>query len=213
MLIIWSICPFEMLYLAYYGILGTSFYTYIFLGITSLFFSRAFCGWLCPHGAFLSIIQKAYKIKPKYKWIIKLNWILLFLFATIQIILIKNAGRINKVDFLHKVEWGLLLTKPLWLAWMNNGFAVWIAALSFLFGKRNWYKYWCPISLFMKIGIKINKLIKLSTLIIKTDPTKCNSCNRCNNVCSMGLNIKSTMKNKQNCDVNCVLCGECIEAC
>jgi polyferredoxin len=80
----------------------------------------------------------------------------------------------------------------------------------FLYGSykvpRFWCRYLCPV------GAKMAPFQKYSFLGLKRDPVKCSKCPHCEAACPMQIRILSLPWEKFN-DPECILCGECVDAC
>jgi polyferredoxin len=48
---------------------------------------------------------------------------------------------------------------------------------------------------------------------LKNSHENCSNCKLCNKACPMGLDVNDMVKNDTMENLNCILCGECIENC
>jgi polyferredoxin len=71
---------------------------------------------------------------------------------------------------------------------------------------RFWCRYLCPV------GAKMAPFQKYSFLGMKRDPVKCSKCPHCEAACPMQIRILTLPWEKFN-DPECILCGECADAC
>jgi ferredoxin-type protein NapH len=89
-------------------------------------------------------------------------------------------------------------------------YAALIVLLVFFYGAckvpRFWCRYLCPV------GAKMAPLQKYSFLGMKRDPVKCSKCPHCEAACPMQIRILTLPWEKFN-DPECILCGECADAC
>jgi polyferredoxin len=85
-----------------------------------------------------------------------------------------------------------------------------ILLLVFFYGAykvpRFWCRYLCPV------GAKMAPFQKYSFLGMKRDPVKCSKCPHCEAACPMQIRILTLPWEKFN-DPECILCGECADAC
>ena len=85
-----------------------------------------------------------------------------------------------------------------------------IILLAFFYGAyrvpRFWCRYLCPV------GANMAPFQKYSFLGMKRDPVKCSKCPHCEAACPMQIRILSLPWEKFN-DPECILCGECADAC
>ncbi len=189
----------------------------IVVAISSIF-GRAVCGWLCPIGLLqratsrLSRKNKLSKqisqkipqtVKNKMRYIKYLNLVLLviiapyftgfmftdicpvgFLVGTIPISIIHHGEFVPNVFF------------PV-------AAIVFILFMILIFStERGWCKYFCPL------GALMAPLNKISLVHIYVHKDKCIHCNRCVNVCPMGIDVPNVDRSPE-----CILCGKCIEVC
>lgn len=194
------------------GILTGSLIIFIMLFVTSIFFGRAFCSWLCPTAMIQDQLIKARSKRVNVKrisWIKYLIWVpwiitILFMF--------KRSGGIQSVDFFYQTEMGVSLTR-LTDTFIYGGIVLIFFILSMLVGRRATCHTICWIAPFMILGKKLGELIKVPSLRLKRTPSKCTSCKKCTQVCPMSLEVEDLAKNIEMSDHDCVLCGSCVEEC
>lgn len=209
-----------------------------FLGVfllVVLLSNKAWCGWMCPFGAFqdaISFIRKKFRIKETQfseaarNKLNLIKYLCLFLFLIIHIILLYDIGLANKVGgppFCSICPVKLFL--PLFEGNIHN-FSVdftfgihrfWTSiATTFIGGiilvglifKERCFCYVCPIGACMDLTKKI------SLLKLKKNTSTCSGCGNCWRACPM--DIKEVYLEKGRADVNkenCIFCLKCIEAC
>lgn len=88
-----------------------------------------------------------------------------------------------------------------------------IGLLSILLGSRAFCRYICPQGVFLTIGSKLGRKIKIPSLQLKSNYHNCSNCKLCDKSCPMGLDVNQMVINSTMDDLNCILCGECIEKC
>jgi ferredoxin-type protein NapH len=190
------------------GIINASFFSFILMFVLSLFFGRAYCAWLCPGCGVQEIIGFVVKKKAKYtkaryiKYAIFIIWI-----ATIIMgYLVKGF---TKVDLTYGMG-NISLERKLIL---TLGAGIIIIPLAILFGKFASCKYICWQAPFMILGKKIRDSLKLPGLRIKTVSANCKKCNACTIKCPMDINVMEKVPSGEIIDDECILCGNCIDAC
>jgi ferredoxin-type protein NapH len=170
------------------------FYLLGTLGIYGTIFGRAFCGWACPFGSFQDLFGLINKRKRKLQpftyskflmllVIIFLAWITLDTFFCKFCPFFYPSLNIGPFFYVHMTT--LILTVVL-----------------VLFFSRFWCRYLCPIG---SIGV----FNKLSILTVSLSPAKCTKCERCLEVCPMGIDKLENIGKSSD----CILCGKCVEAC
>ncbi|AHB13669.1 4Fe-4S binding protein [Dehalococcoides mccartyi] len=168
--------------------------------ITTLFWGRIFCGWVCPMGALQNFIyRKETGIKINEKLNHYLSFIkYIFLFALIAAVLITGTTVFAHIDpfkalFNFDFNWftgiflGLVLTGSIFI----SGF---------------WCRYLCPLGAFLGL------LSKLSYFKLKFG-TSCKHCGICQKTyCEYGV-INGSGKELKLDNSECVRCGECLKRC
>lgn len=180
--------------------------------LTSLFFGRAFCGWVCPVagldeccGAAGGKIAKNGKTRF-IKYAIWIPW-------TVSIVLLFiNAGGVKSFDPLFMTHGGLPL---LGLAGhiIYYGVVLFILIMTLIRGRRVFCHTLCWMAPFMVIGAKLKDALRYPSLKISCDETKCVDCGQCSNRCVMGLNVRESAKTKYIKNSECIMCGQCVDIC
>ena len=194
------------------GVVAGCLILFFLLFVTSLFFGRAFCGWICPVAGLTECLSVVTKKTAKYdktrfiKYIIWIPWVISI------ILLFINAGGIKVVDPLFMTHGGLPM---LGIAGhvVYYGVMILIVILTFIGGRRQFCHTLCWMAPFMVIGSKVKDFFNYPSLKIQADPSKCVDCGQCNKKCSMGLDVKNLVKEGNIKNSECVLCGECVDAC
>jgi len=194
------------------GIVVGSFMIFTLLFFSSLFFGRAFCGWVCP-GAGLQEICFAVNNKPARGG--KSNWIKYYIWVpwiSIIILMAVKAGGLKKIDMFYQIPYGISVSHPHAYV-VYYGLVGLIVVLSLTAGKRAFCHYVCWMAPFMIIGTKMRNFFKWPALHLETDKDKCINCETCSKNCTMSLDVngmvqKGSMKNSE-----CILCGECVDGC
>jgi|GEM_PF-6569147 len=180
------------------------------IGITSVFYLSAYCGYLCPvtklfvlmaavtgDRSILShrfpqlvgtIVRVLWSAAPLYVWTRALgNWFHLLPQAGIY------------------ARWEVILFYSLYAA------AVVIAGTRF--GRDELGHYMCPIAPFLKTGIKLNAMSRLPGYRLLMYPERCGGCRSCNRVCSYQNDVRAMVAAGAADYRICSNCGKCLEAC
>lgn len=181
------------------------------VAVASVFFSRIFCGWLCPVGLLQRIIfslrLKLFKKKITYSH--KVHLALLgfkYLLTLILILAIFYTGKMITVDYC-----------PVYLLAGFNVFGiVWPALIVFLvliigtlFIRRFFCRYLCPLSVFFELSIWLGHKLNLSKSMVR-DKKHCTDCKVCEMHCPAGIKIT---QNEVGNMVFCLACRECMLKC
>jgi len=195
------------------GILNAGFIFWILVFISALLLGRAFCGWFCWFGGYQELV--AWGIG---KFQIKIpRRVLLYL------------GVIPFVALGLKV-YGALLSK-----WLTQGFpsaftfrladmepwggqqtgisilitlVVYGPVLIYIFGRRAWCRYLCPIGALLKIFSSVS----LGKVRLVND--ECSGCGKCNRSCDMQVDVMGELKDYGEVrSLDCIRCLKCTDAC
>jgi len=170
---------------------------------STLLWGRIFCGWLCPFGALLALIDKigqlVFKNMPlrrskvlQHVQSMRNYWMI---FLVIVFVLGSNWGLYLTpfALFSHEAVWALQGKLP----WMLIGIIV-----STLLFSRLWCSVLCPTGLLLSFIAKM----RLFRYQIKGN---CIHCEKCVKGCSVGAAPESTEGPKEW----CLVCGNCQEIC
>jgi len=179
--------------------------------IASVFFSRIFCGWLCPVGLMQKIIFSVhshfYKKRIHYPHKVHIFFVgLKYLLTALLVIAIFYTGKMVTVDFC-----------PVYLIAGFNIFGfVWPALIVLsaiiigtLFIRRFFCRYLCPLSVFFELSIWLGHKLKLSSQIIRSQE-HCTNCKVCDKHCPAGIKISDKKDGKTT---FCLACRECTNRC
>jgi ferredoxin-type protein NapH len=193
------------------GIITGSFITFAALFFISLFFGRAWCGWVCPTGGLQEycFAINDNKTKEKYykvKYFIWVPWIVLIAIMAIF------AGGYTKIDPLLFTNNGISISEPFLY---TIYFVVLLITLipAIWAGKRAACHYLCWMAPFMIIGTKIKNLAKWPSLHLKANKELCVECRLCSKNCPMSLEVNGKVKKEDLKDFECILCGTCVDSC
>jgi len=160
--------------------------------LVSVFFSRFYCGWVCPIGAlmrFQTWVYKLFHIKllktPEFMKSPIFKWLLLIAFIVLMLMTRMIQLKINII--LYVVAAGVLV--------------------SLIFEEAFWHKYLCPY------GTILNITTRKAPLKLQIDESKCISCGLCQKECINNCiftleNNKRSVENK-----DCIMCHKCQTVC
>ncbi len=204
--------PYLIINGASQGIIAGSFITFTLLFLFSLFFGRAWCGWVCP-GAGLQ--EAGFGTSNKRARGGKLNWIKYFIWVPwigIIIVIAISAGGFRKVNPLHMMETGISVAEPanymMYFTIIGS-----VVILSFTAGKRAFCHYGCWMAPFVIIGTKFKSWLKWPSLQLVAATDKCKQCNTCEKNCPMSLKVRVMVQGGSMENMECILCGTCVDNC
>jgi ferredoxin-type protein NapH len=175
------------------------------IGLFGTLLGRAFCGWVCPFGAFQDLLgsfnRRQRKLRPfKYSKFVMLGIVTVVAWMTLDTFFCKfcPAGSLFAA-----------IPAPWFYPSLNLGlfFYVHIVTLILTIGlvffiSRFWCRYLCPVA---PIGL----FNRFSLFTVSLDKEKCTNCLACLAECPMGLEQISDIGYSSD----CLLCGRCVEAC
>jgi NapH/MauN family ferredoxin-type protein len=171
----------------------------------------AFCGWICPFGAFqdlLDWIRKKLRL-PEVKVPTRLDRILTYgRYLTLALVLYATISTVKLwfADFdPYRTIFGLgwLFEFNLAEHWPAYAVALVVTAGAFLI-ERSWCRYLCPL------GGAISLLGNLSLLRIRREESKCLGCAVCNAPCPVRIDVAQA---NPTVSADCIGCLECVDAC
>jgi ferredoxin-type protein NapH len=191
--------------------------------ISSLFFGRLYCSFICMGGAGQEIldhlIKKPFKFKSTKNFkIIRYVIFTLWLGAILYTPLTSGgfsavnpffpndpSGSVPFIGIPRELTAGFFMYFGVQL--------IFFLMLPLIFGRRASCHIICPMSVLGDIGARLGRLLHIPGLKLQADPVKCTQCKACNRNCQMGIDVCKQVKDGAINDPNCILCGECIDAC
>ncbi len=219
-LISFLLFPVTMNYLSPYlsvvgaseGVLTGSLILFGLLFLGSLFFGRAYCGWVCPAAALQETCRGVNdrpvngNVLDKVKYLIWVPWLLGIVGLFVA------AGGIRSADPLFMTETGISVDEPAKYIMYYLVVAL-FAGLAMAVGRRASCHTVCWMAPFMIIGSRIRQMGAWPSLRLIADQSRCSGCQQCNQHCVMGLDVSSMVKRADMRHDECVLCGECVDHC
>lgn len=204
--------PFLIVWASIYGILCGSMVLFLLQFLSSFFFGRAFCSWICPGAGIqecCSVItkKKARNGRGRYvKYIIFAPWLLTI------VALLFHAGGIQTVDLMFRTSGGMpMLEMQGYIIYF--GIVLLFVLLTLAFGNRTFCHTFCWMAPFMVIGTKIKNKLGYRSLRLSVQPNACVGCKICTKKCPMGLDVETMVKTNTPDNSECIYCGLCADSC
>ena len=209
---IWYMSPYLIIMGATEGVISGSAILFVLLFLGSMFGGRVFCSYLCPMGGLaecLSPINSKTVIKKKSVWLKPVLWSI-WIGSIITIFF--TSGKEYKTDPLYQTFHGISIANPYGYI-VYYGVIVLVLLASLLIGKRAFCHYFCWMSMFMILGIKMRRLLHMPGLRIVSEPQKCIGCLQCDKHCPMGLPVSKLFSEGEIKENECIQCGACVDHC
>ena len=204
--------PYLLIMGAAEGVIVGDIIAFAGLFVSSLFFGRAWCGWICPAGAEQELCSKVNgqgfngKKRNLIKYFIWVPWI------SIVVVMFIQAGGVKSIDPLYQTYYGISIsdvTSGILFAAIAGAFAV----FALVAGKRSACHTICWMAPFMIIGRKIRNAANWPALQLEADQSRCINCKKCSRVCSMSLDVNAMVHSQSMENSECILCGQCVNNC
>jgi ferredoxin len=169
---------------------------------------RTVCGWLCPFGLILDVVNKAciHKYEPP-------NWLRAFKYVYVIGLVILAIITLTIFYCRYFCFGAVLGIFPYWLTW-NTVSWVWLfyhlgvfaayITFSYYTHGRAWCRYFCPL------GGMLGLFAPFSMIKVRHDWKWCTDCKECVRICPMGVDPR---KQDLMFKMECINCGRCITAC
>lgn len=194
------------------GIINASMILLGILLVSSLFFGRFWCGWLCPVGGVQSVCGI---IQPKpvgSRWIRFIKYPVFVFWILSILLLLYTAGDMIKINFFYRVEHIVSIAAPWQFIIYYMALAV-FAGISLLLGRGAACNMLCMMAAAMALGQTIASKFGLPRLRIFADTGKCSECGLCEKICPNSVDLKKQVKTGEITSAECKKCLACIDAC
>ncbi|HSA99328.1 MAG TPA: 4Fe-4S binding protein [Anaerolineales bacterium] len=218
--------PITMNYLSPYviidgaanGILNGSLIMFALMFVSSLFFGRAWCGWVCPGGGMQEIVEPINN-RPvdgrKLDWI---KWLIWIPWITLIVLLAVRAGGYRTVNLLYHTQGGISVAgspdRPILIAYIIYYCVIALfVGLAVFVGRRAGCHTICWMAPFMIIGRWIRNRFAWPSLRLKAEASACADCKKCTSNCPMSLDVNAMVQIGRMENAECILCGTCVDNC
>ena len=211
-IIIFYFSPYIIVMGAIEGTISASFIMFSIMFVISLFLGRSLCGFFCPVGGLQECLMLISKKKAKNG---KRNLIKYFIWAPWIVAIIAlfiRAGGVSRVDFFFFISHGVSLYDPYSYV-IYYGIFLLVIVLALTLGKRAFCHCVCWMAPFMVIGTKISERLRIPRLHLNANRDACTGCGACSKKCPMSLEVKDMVEKGDMKRAECILCGECVDAC
>ncbi len=196
------------------GVINAGVIFWVVVFISAILLGRAFCGWFCWFGGYLELIEwgiiDKWKIKIPcrillYLGVLPFVALALKVYSSLLVIWIEKGFPDVFTFRLDDVEpWG----------GQQSGISILLTAilygpvLLFVFGRKAWCRYLCPIGALLKIfsAVKIGG--------VRLVNNECIGCGKCNRACDMQVDVMGNLNTHGEVySSDCIGCLKCTNAC
>jgi ferredoxin-type protein NapH len=160
---------------------------------------NAFCSRVCWDGAVFELVQnllpKTGSIKHRSVYIAS-GYLFLIIMLAVSVSQFRNPA----LDENQRIWW--IIGENIFL--LATGFT-----LSYFWGRRAYCRIICP---FITVSGVLSRFSIFKVAPVNAD--KCIDCGKCNNACSMLINVNAFVKNRKRINNrSCILCEQCVSSC
>ncbi len=203
--------PYLIVQGSFEGILAGSALTFAGLFLSSLFFGRSFCSFMCPAGALqdacAAIVSKPVgKRQNIIKYVIWAVWLGAIVAGFVM------AGGIKDVNMLYMTDGGISVNESSrYFIYLPIVFL--LAILALVFGRRSPCHSICWMAPFMVLGTLLKEALHLPARRLQAESSRCIDCKACNKACPMSLQVNEMVAKNHMFNTECILCGQCQDVC
>jgi polyferredoxin len=195
------------------GLLNAGFVFWMLVIVSVVLFGRAFCGWFCWFGGYLDLVEWGIGDKLRVKlprgmplYLAAIPFVALFakVYGSLLINWLDGFPAAFTVNLADMEPW----------AGQQTGLSILITfilygpVLLFIFGRRAWCRYLCPLGALLKIFSRFG----IGKVRLVNDA--CTGCGKCNYVCDMQVDVLGGIKKHgQVNSADCIRCLKCTDAC
>ena len=194
------------------GIITGSFIVFALMFLSSLFFGRAYCAWICPASGMQEATEKFRTKKAKTGWGNTLRWIVWITWLGFMVYLFIKAGGVSRANFLYKTPQVISIMDPIIVIVYMSVISL-VFLMTIIWGQRAFCKYICWMGPFMIVGDKIRRMLKMPGLYLMSEKDKCISCSKCSKSCPMDIDVKSMVQKENMQNTECIMCINCADIC
>ncbi|MBY9007547.1 MAG: 4Fe-4S binding protein [Candidatus Lokiarchaeota archaeon] len=196
-----------------YGIINAGLIFWVIVLLSGLLLGRGFCGWFCMFGGYVELVGSRFKkskIRIPRRAILYLGAIA-FTGLIVQIFL-----SVIRIWFVSGLPSAYIIQLNIPEPWRGAQtilstlitLILYGPVLIYIFGKRSWCRYLCPIGALLKVCSVV------SPGKIRLVNNECVGCEVCNRNCDMQVDVMGELKNYGEIrSLDCIRCFKCTDIC
>ncbi len=203
--------PYVSVTAAFNGVVAGSVLLFISLLITSVFFRRTWCSYLCPVSTIADYSEKINNRNVSIKKLRIIRYSIFGVWFTALIVGFIVSSNISINPF-YMTESIISVDEPFkFITYYAVLFT--LVILTLVIGKRGACHSICWMSPFLVAGSWIGDKLNVPQLRIQSNPNECISCSKCNKACPMSIDVMSELKKGTIESYDCINCAECENIC
>ena len=204
--------PYLIIQGALEGVINGSFLVFTGMLITSIFFGRLFCAYLCPAGGVQECATLISNKSPKQGWKNYIKYVIWTVWIFAILLCFINRSKEISVNFFYMTDHGISIAN-IYAYIIYYGIILLIVIPALVGGKRTFCHYFCWMAPFMVIGSKLGQILHIKQLRLTPEKGKCINCHACDKACPMSLKVNEMVLEEKMDHTECILCGACIDTC
>ena len=183
----------------------------LLIAITSIFWGRRFCGYICPFGTVQEII---YNLNPRSKknkqlrlpvWLHKIfnSFKYIIMFITILAVF-------RSVQYIYMKFCPVLAVSHPQNITIYSAATLFVIFIVGYFINRFWCRYLCPYAALMNVFQYLGRFLHIRSNRIHVNEEFCINCGQCSKSCPMQIMVHEEKRIE---NVNCIFCLKCLQSC
>ena len=197
---------------AFEGYISASILLFITLFLTSIFFRRTWCSYICPVSAISDYSEKINSKNVDVKRLRIIRYSIFFIWFSVLILGFVLSNRVPSFNLLYLTEKGISVDEPMKFITYYAVLFI-LIGLTLRIGKRGACHSICWMSPFLVVGTYVGDKFNLPQLRIVSEVDKCISCSKCNKACPMSIDVMNELKKGSIQSLDCINCSECEQVC
>ncbi len=183
----------------------------LLIAITSVFWGRRFCGYICPFGTVQEMISNLNPRSKKNKQLHLPVWLHNFLNSfKYVVLLITIVAAFRSIQYVYMKFCPVLAVSHPQNITIASTITLFVIFIVGYFINRFWCRYLCPYAAFMNVFQYLGRLLHIPSKRIHASEEFCINCGQCSKNCPMQILIHEE-KRVEN--VNCIFCLKCLQSC
>jgi len=213
-----ELCPYSSVCFGVWKI-GTKYVPFLFpaaviiggvIALSSMFFGRWFCGYICPIGTIQELVYSVRGPKTRFRQLIPYKAHTFLNFLKYIIFLFTAIAAFLSIQYLYMKFCPILAIGHIQTITIAGILTLVVITVGGFYIERLWCRYLCPYAALMNIFQKLADLLRIKRYKIFRNIHTSINCFNCVNYCPMNIDIGYLEKIS---DLNCIKCMRCVRQC